>query len=156
MRIMNLLSRASSALLLCSLCALPAQVLERHLLHVDGATATAVGVLWAHGYDDDGPGECGLARVLASCRLARAERVGPLLASGMLVGGDFSIVFGVVAGDDVGRAQEFVAALRDDDAELDDDQLALLIARAALAADDSEFVYPGGVIETREIGRAHV
>ena len=119
-------------------------------LHLAGAETTAVGVLFARGFDHDPKGRSGLASVLAAARLEQGRRAaGELLASGMQVGGDHVIVFAVVHQDQVDRAAAFVDAARGDGAGLDDDALALAIARAALAADDSEFLYPGDVLMTR-------
>ena len=119
-------------------------------LPVDGATATAVGVLWSHGFNDDEEDEAGLARVLAACRLQRVRHAVPgMLASGMLIGGDYALVFGVVAGGESEQSTAVMAALLDEDAHSDvltDDVIAVAIAQAALAADDAEFVYPGDVL----------
>lgn len=137
-------------------------------LNVDGATTTAVGVLWSHGFDDDAAEQAGLARVLATCRLERARRAVPnLLATGMQIGGDYSLAFAVVPGGDAVRAKTFLAALLADgpsdvaarasaelsDDVLSDDVLALARARAALAADDATFVYPGDVLLRRARAR---
>lgn len=121
------------------------------LQHVDAANALAVGVLWAHGYDDDDASECGLARVLATRRLERARRTVPgCLASGLHVGGDYGLVFGVVGRDDRERALRFLNVLLDDAADTStDDELALTIARIALHADDAEFLYPGSRLATQ-------
>jgi len=72
-----------------------------------------------------------------------------MLASGAKVGADYAIVFAVVGADEVQRAVAFLAAVRGDGAGLDDDSLRLGIARAALAADDAEFLYPGDVLMSR-------
>jgi hypothetical protein len=139
-----------SVLLLAAL--LPAQQRCTYL-HIDGATATAVGVLWSHGFDDDDAEVAGLARVVAACRLERVRRLVPdTLSSGMRIGNDYSLVFGVVAGGDAQLASKFLATLLSDqsaDEVLTDDVIALAVARAALAADDAEFVYPGDVLLTR-------
>ncbi|MFT7537381.1 MAG: hypothetical protein ACI85K_003339, partial [Hyphomicrobiaceae bacterium] len=75
-----------SVLLLAAL--LPAQQRCTYL-HIDGATATAVGVLWSHGFDDDDAEVAGLARVVAACRLERVRRLVPdTLSSGMRIGND--------------------------------------------------------------------
>ena len=146
-------------------------------LQVEGATATAVGVLWSHGFDDDEAKVAGLARVLAACRLERVRRLVPkTLATGMRIGSDYSLVFGVVAGGDAKLASQFLSALLDGPSSasppssspsseasssslssnaqpsgdvLTDDVIALAVARAALAADDAEHVYPGDVLLRR-------
>lgn len=119
-------------------------------LPVDGATATAVGVLWSHGFNDDEEDAAGLARVLAACRLQRVRHAVPsMLASGMLIGGDYALVFGVVSGQEAEQSKTVIATLLDEDAHSDvltDDLLAVAVAQAALAADDAEFVYPGDVL----------
>ena len=122
----------------------PVYLLER----VAGADALAVGVLWSHGYADDQSDECGLAHVLATCRLARANRAVPdCLATGLQVDADCALAFAVVGGGDGKRAEQFLTALLDEGSgELRDDDLALITARAALAADDAEFLYPGSVL----------
>lgn len=115
-----------------------------------GATSTAVGVLFGEGLDDDPAGRSGLAAVTATARLERGRRGGaPLLASGVKVGADYALVFCVVAADQHDRAAAFVDAVRGGGAALTDDALEILIARAALAADDAEFLYPGDVLMTR-------
>ena len=120
---------------------------------IAGATATAVGVLWSHGYDDDPRDRCGLAHVLTHCRLERARAAVPGVAvSGMQVGGDYALAFAVVDGADGVRAAGFLRSLLDDvggAAAPTDDQLALWIARIALAADDAEYLYPGTVLRAR-------
>lgn len=117
---------------------------------VAGATATAVGVCWPHGFDDDPADACGLARVLVEARLERARAAVPgLLASGFLVGDDYALAFGVVPGGDASVAAAFAKALADDTAPLADEALAVWIARGALAADDDENVYPGPLLRSR-------
>jgi len=117
---------------------------------VPGATRTALAVRWNHGFDDDRADECGAARVLAECRLlrARAAAAGPH-DSGLQVHGDASVVFVVVAAADWQRGLSFVQALLDDASPLADDDLALAVARTALAADDAAWLYPGPVLGSR-------
>ena len=122
-------------------------------LHIDGATATAIGVLWSHGFDDDDAQVAGLARVVTACRLERVRRLVPdTLASGMRIGNDYSLVFGVVTAGDAELASQFLSTLLAEQSAgeiLTDDFVALAVARAALAADDAEFVYPGDVLLAR-------
>ncbi|MEO6597231.1 MAG: hypothetical protein ABIP94_21015, partial [Planctomycetota bacterium] len=100
--------------------------------------------------DDDASAECGAARVLAECRLERARAEVPgTLASGMQVGADASVVFVVADGSSCARAAAFVEALLDDTRSIDDDLLARVIARTALAADDAESLYPGLALQSR-------
>ena len=119
------------------------------------ADAVAVGVLWSHGLDHDASARCGLARVLAESRLRCACAAAPAVrATGVKVGGDFALAFGVVAVGDADSAAAFLRGLLDagcgeGGGVLDDDTLERLIARAALAADDAEFVFPGDVLATR-------
>lgn len=124
----------------------PAQQ-QRFVWHeIPGATATAVALLWQQGYDEESVP--GAAAVLAECRLLRARAAVPaLLASGQLVTGDATVIFGLVGGADPAAPAAFVQALLDDEAPLADDTLALVVARAALAADDVESVYPGTTLE---------
>ena len=68
MRIPNWLS----SLALC--CATAAAQTPVTLLDVGGATATAVGVLVPRGFDDDPPGQSGLAAVAAAARLELGRR----------------------------------------------------------------------------------
>ncbi|MFT4514150.1 MAG: hypothetical protein ACI91B_002858 [Planctomycetota bacterium] len=152
---MRMMLRRISACLfvaLSSMALLPAQE-QCTYQQVDGATATAVGVLWSHGFDDDDVEVAGLARVLAACRLERVRRLVPnTVASGMRIGSDYSLVFGVVAGGDAKLAAQFLSTLLDEQKFADvlsDDVIALAVARAALAADDAESVYPGDVLLTR-------
>ncbi len=140
------------AALLLALLAAPARATSQQLaLHpVAGATATAVGVLFPKGFDDDPDGRSGLAAALASARLAQARGAcGPLLASGALVGGDFALVFAVLAPDRSGEGAAFLGGACGDGSGLADDALQLVVARAALAADDAEHLYPGDVLLTR-------
>ena len=131
--------------------ALAARAQEAPIVHpVADAAAATVGVLFAQGFDDDPEDRAGLAAVLAAARLAQGRRAaGELLASGAKVGADYAIVFAVVGPEQRGAAAAFVRALFDDGAGLDDDALELAIARAALAADDAEHLYPGDVLRTR-------
>lgn len=148
MRLLNVCSWMVSLALGCLVRPAACQPSFRWLA-VDGATATAVGVLWAHGFDDDDDARCGLAAVLAQCRLERARAATKrLLASGMQVGGDHALVFGVVPAGAPDQLAAFLGALLAADAPFADDQLALWIARAALAADDAEFLYPGTVLQS--------
>lgn len=117
---------------------------------VPEANAVALGVLWQHGFDDDAPAECGAARVLAECRLRRARAAAPdVLASGLQVLADASIVFVLVERQHSRRGVAFVAALLDERLPLGDDDLALAQARAALDADDAEFLWPGLVLQSQ-------
>ncbi len=117
---------------------------------VPAANATALAVLWQHGFDDDDPANCGAARVLAECRLERARATVPAIkTSGMQVGGDAAVVFAVATAGAWADAMAFVAALLDDSLPMADDQLALVIARTALAADDGEHLYAGLVLQSR-------
>jgi hypothetical protein len=70
----------------------------------------------------------------------------------MRIGNDYSLVFGVVPAGDASFALQFLSTLlaeQSADEILTDDFIALAVARAALAADDAEFVYPGDVLLTR-------
>jgi hypothetical protein len=117
---------------------------------VPGANATAVAVLWQHGLDDDEPSQVGACRVLAECRLERARAVVPAIAvSGMQVCGDATLVFASAASSQWPQLAAFLRALLDDALPMQDDELSLLIARAALAADTAEFLDPGPVLQTR-------
>ena len=117
---------------------------------VPGASATAVAVLWHHGLDDDEPKQVGACRVLAECRLERARAAVPAVAaSGMQVCSDATIVFASGPSSASAHLAAFLAALLDDTLPMEDDELALWIARAALAADTAEFLDPGPVLQTR-------
>lgn len=117
---------------------------------VPGANATAVAVLWQHGLDDDEPSQVGACRVLAECRLDRARRAVPAItASGLQVCADAVTVFASGAASARLQLAAFLAALLDDTLSMQDEELSLSIARAALAADDAEFLYPGPVLQTR-------
>jgi len=146
----SLIATVAIAALLCGSSVAQTQQLFV-LQHVEGANALAVGVLWAHGYADDEASDCGLARVLATRRLDRARRAVPsCLATGMHVGSDYGLVFGVVGRDDRERALQFLNTLLDETTDAStDDELALTIARVALHADDAEFLYPGSLLASR-------
>jgi hypothetical protein len=117
---------------------------------VPGANATAVAVLWQHGLDDDEPSQVGACRVLAECRLERARGAAPAIAAtGMQVCADATIVFASAASSAWPQLAAFLRALLDDSVPMQEDQVSLMIARAALAADDAEFLFPGPVLETR-------
>lgn len=120
---------------------------ERFVWHqIPGATTTAVALLWQQGLDEEAVP--GAAAVLAECRLLRARVAVPnLLASGRLVTADATVIFGLVGDGDPAAPAAFVRALLDDAAPFADDTLALVVAQAALAADDVEFVYPGTALE---------
>lgn len=137
----------------CALTSWPGLRSQRpvEVLPVAGARAVAVGVLFGQGFDDDPEGRAGLAAVVAAARLEQGRRAvaGELLASGAKVGGDYAIVFAVVASEQRDDAVAFVRALHAAGATLDDDALQLAVARAALAADDAEHLYPGDVLRTR-------
>ncbi|MFK7741626.1 MAG: hypothetical protein AB8H80_15015 [Planctomycetota bacterium] len=151
-------------------CGAQAVSAEYSWLALDNATAAAVGVLWQHGYEHDPAGRCGMARVLAACRLEGLRRTLPAGATvGMRVGRDYHLVFAVVeavrqrspAGEPLGwdesalarSAGRALAALAEP-AELDDDLLERVLAQQALAADDAQFLYPGSVLAAA--AHAHV
>jgi len=116
---------------------------------VPGATSTVLVVAWDHGYDDDADGECGLARVLADCRLTWARQAVPEAGdTGVLVLGDVTLAYASLP---AGAPQlgAFAAALLDPAAGLTDDQIAVCLARAALGADDAAWFYPGSALESR-------
>lgn len=122
-----------------------------HWRPIDDAATTVLAVAFAHGYDDDAPAECGAAAALIEYRLARARAAVPdVVASGSLVTGDVSTVFVLVPASAGARALQFCRALLDGAMALDDDLAAQAIARAALAADDADWLYPGSVL----VGRA--
>src|SRR5262245_45365224 len=117
---------------------------------VPGANATAVAVLWQHGLDDDEPSQVGVCRVLAECRLERARAAVPAIAvSGLQVCGDAALVFASAASSQWSQLAAFLRALLDDTLPMQDDDLSLLIARAALAADTAEFLEPWPVLQPR-------
>jgi len=117
---------------------------------VPGAGSVVFAVLWQHGYDDDLPAESGAVRALAECRLLRARRAVPeAAASGVQVGGDATVAFVLVPATEAARGVAFCGALLDDTLAVDDDLVARAIARAALAADDAEWLYPGEVLASR-------
>ncbi|MBL8730134.1 MAG: hypothetical protein JNM25_17055, partial [Planctomycetes bacterium] len=114
------------------------------------ATATVFAVLWRHGFDDDAGHECGAAGALAECRLARARRAAPgVTASGVQVTGDATVAFVLVPASAAADGVAFCGALLDDTVAVGDDLVAAAIARAALAADDAEWLYPGPVLASR-------
>lgn len=112
--------------------------------------ATVFAVCWQHGFDDDAEAESGLAAAVAEYRLLRARRaVSDATASGVRVVGDATVAYVLVPAARARDGLAFVRALLDDDAAADDDLAALALARAALAADDAEWLYPGPVLEGR-------
>lgn len=117
---------------------------------VPGASAVALAVVWQHGLFDDADGEHGAARALAECRLERARAAVPsMLGSGVQVFADTTAAFVLVDGSAWAAGLRFCAVLVDDTMPIDDDLLQKAIARAALAADDAEWVFPGTVLECR-------
>lgn len=111
------------------------------------ANATVLAVRWHGGFDLDAPGEAGACRVLAECRLQRARAAVPAVrGSGVRVSHVDSIGFVLVDAGDWSAAQRFVEHLLDDTLPLGDDPIDLAIARAALEADDAEWLYPGQVL----------
>ncbi|MBX3462533.1 MAG: hypothetical protein KF830_05140 [Planctomycetes bacterium] len=117
---------------------------------IEGASATAFALRWRHGFDDDAPQECGAALAMAECRLARARRAVPeRVQSGVQVADDATVAFVLARPADVAAAVRFCQVLLDDHAAVDDDLAAAAIARAALAADDADWLYPGPVLRGR-------
>ena len=116
---------------------------------VEGAAATAVGVLFPRGFYDDPPGRSGQAAVTAAVRLDLGlAAAGAALASGSRVGTDYAIVFAVFGPDERASAARFLGAVTGRVSEVGDDALRLAAARVALAADDAEHLYPGDVLMT--------
>lgn len=111
-----------------------------------GVGNTVVVVAYARGFDHDPPAGRGLARVLVEARLAAASDAVVARHTGAQVYGDLALAFGEVAPEDVAA---FAAALLGDAAAVPDAVLERLLARAALAADDAAWLYPGQVLETR-------
>ena len=129
---------------------------------VPGATSTVLVVAWDHGYDDDADGECGLARVLADCRLTWARQAVPEAGdTGVLVLGDVTLAYASLP---AGAPQlgAFAAALLDPAAGLTDDQIALLTepsgsgARYGWPSDGAGYVWwtkgPEAMLLWREAG----
>ncbi len=116
---------------------------------VPGAISTVIVVAWDHGYEDDVDGECGLAKVLADCRLAWARQAVPEATdTGVMVLGDVTLAFASLPAGSP-QVPVFAAALLAPAAGLTDDQVAVFLARAALGADDAAWLYPGLRIETQ-------
>lgn len=133
----------------------PAPFVWRELAAAD---TIAVGLSWTRDLlveDEEGEGgACGVAIVLAECRLQRARTHVPgLVATALHVDRDVSCVVGVVPAAHEGLAVAFLRALLDDELPMSDDDIALVVARTALAADDAEFLYPGDV-QARRAERA--
>ena len=145
------LLRFSPLLLLCAFLVdggLRAQGATFH--PVPGLSATAFVLTWHHGLDDDAPGESGLARALLQIRLERARAAVPKTrASGGHVGSDVTVAFVQVAASRWDAGRRFLEALLDDDAVVEDEVVELALARAALHADDGEWLYPGLVLRSR-------
>lgn len=117
---------------------------------VPEADATAFAFAWTHGFDDDDDATHGLARVVADCRLDRARAAAPgTVASGVRVFARATIAFVVVRPEDHALGLRFCAALADDAGPSAADPLALALARAALAADDAAWLYPGSALQCR-------
>jgi hypothetical protein len=115
-----------------------------------GAGATVLAVSWDTGYDLDAPAECGASRVLLECRLERARAAAPgTKASSVHVDGGAAVAFVMVDAEQWPLALQFVTAMLDERAPLSDDAIARVTARVALAADDSEWLYPGEVLASR-------
>ncbi len=113
-----------------------------------GAKATAFAVVFHAGFVDDADGEHGIARALAECRLERARAAVPdTLGSGTQVFADATVAFVLVDAERAASGFAFCRALVDDGLAPSDDAVCLAIARAALAADDAQFLFPGDVLE---------
>jgi hypothetical protein len=113
---------------------------------VAGVANTVVVVAYARGFDHDPSAGRGLARVVVEARLAAANAAVAARHTGAQVYGDLAIAFGEVAPKDVAA---FAAALLGDASAVPDAVLERMLARAALAADDAAWLYPGQVLETR-------
>lgn len=138
------------ALSLCAAVAVAQESPTWRLHELPDATTTAFALLWEHGFDDDVDLVHGAARVLVECRLERARAAVPqVTTSGFVVGPDASLVFVLVDAKDHASGLRFCEAAANDAASLSDDTIALVIARAALAADDAEWLHPGPVLQCR-------
>lgn len=116
---------------------------------VPAARQTVVVLAWQHGFDDDADAQHGLARVLAECRLLRARLAVPAVSdAGVLVLKDVALTFAALPAKSA-EVVAFATALLDEALELSDDSIARQLARAALLADDAEWLYPGLVFECR-------
>lgn len=113
-----------------------------------GATAIAFAVVFHAGFADDPDDEHGIARALAECRLERARATVPdTLGSGTQVTGDATVAFVLVDAAQAAAGLAFCRALVDEGLAPSDDAVRLAIARAGLAADDAQFLFPGDVLE---------
>ncbi|MBL8748857.1 MAG: hypothetical protein JNK78_06830 [Planctomycetes bacterium] len=113
-----------------------------------GAKATAFAVVFDAGFVHDADGEHGLARALAECRLESARAAVPdTLGSGTQVTADATVAFVLVDAAKAASGLAFCRALVDDGLAPSDDVVRLAIARAALAADDAEHLFPGEMFE---------
>ncbi len=124
-----------------------AQAPAWHIEVVPGAAQAAVVVVIDRGFDDDAPEECGLARVLAECRLAAARAVVPSgRDTGVVAFGDAMIVHAVLPAGEVGVFADALLGAADG---LHDDVLARILASVALTADDGAWLFPGQALESR-------
>ncbi len=144
--------------LLALLCAFAAAALaQAHggwvYREVPAASATAVGLIWEHRLGLLAV-DCGCARVLAECRLQRARAAVPdVLSVHLHVDQDVTCIVAVVPAAAESAAIAFIKALLADATPMSDDELLTAIARAALVADDEQFIYPGGVLRARSLAR---
>lgn len=118
---------------------------------IPGAQAVAVGILWDHRSRDLGPSAAaaGEAAILANCRLDHARSRVPRVVASLHVDAEVTCIVGVVPVTEALAAAEFAAALLDDGRTMADDTIALATARAALAADDLQYLIPAGVLAAR-------
>jgi hypothetical protein len=119
---------------------------------IAGGKGAAVAVAWLHGGGVAPGHDLGVAAVLAQVRLARAAAVAPRVQASVHVDGAVACIVGVTAAAQAASLAPFAAALLDDGAAMGDDAIAAAIARAALQADDQEFLVPAGVL-ARRVGR---
>jgi hypothetical protein len=112
-----------------------------------GCPGHGFAVVWPQGLDADPAGGSGLAAAVAIYRQLAAA---PALPAGAPVtasaAGDYAVVAAAVPAAEVLAGIAFVTSLLDPPAGPDQDAADLALGRAALAADDAEWLFPGPIL----------
>lgn len=129
------------------------RVVTPQIVAVPDSGTLVFAMLEPHGVLDDDAAEAGIARVVAACRCARARAAVPgVRQSGSQVRDRSAVHFATVRPSEWRAGVAFLQALVRDDVDAGSpttDAIELEIARAALVADDAEWLYPGSMLQSR-------